>query len=148
MLRLVIERVWWRAMGQSVTAIAYGVKMDEKLQERVDSRLRNKWGEWHGFDSRRDPYAGPNADDARRNGFDVLGFVVMIDGDNSEHPGAKIAYPWPSIPLGDEAAIKALIGKKAMAAARRKWAKLQAVAKAKRVKLPEPTLILCTVETA
>jgi hypothetical protein len=147
MLRLEIERVWWPAMGQSVTAIAYGVKMDEKLQKRADSHLRNKWGDWHGFDD-EGIHGGPNADDAMRNGFDVLGFVVMIDGDNCEHPGARIAYPWPSIPLGDIAAIEAMIGKKAMAEARRKWAKLQAVAKTKRVKLPEPTLILCTVETA
>lgn len=134
-------------MGQSVAAVAYGVIMDRKLQDLVDLLLRDESGDWVGFEDEK-LHGGPNADDPMMDKFDVLGFVVAIGADNCEHPGARIMYPWPTLPLADVSALEEALGMETVAEGKRKWAKLAGVAGGRSLELPEPTYLLTTVETA
>src|SRR5690606_37879425 len=106
--------------GQSVRAIAYGVKMGTRLFNRVIEHLQDEDGDWPRFERNEKP----NAVDSMRNGYDVLGYVVAIESHNGCHPGAVEVDRIPAVEIGDSLAlvdIEELVGEEAMAEARRKW---------------------------
>lgn len=130
-------------MGQTRAAIAYGILLDEAKKKEVDDKLKEpEYGEWKKGVGKNEP----NANCGMTDRFNVLGFVVAVDGDADEHPGARADIP--DLPLGNPEVVEELLGKKYIEKGRKKWETFAAWAKKHGVELSTPTLILTEVETA
>lgn len=130
-------------MGQAVAAVAVGIIKTKELDVAILTKLLDpEDGEWKKGLGKNEP----NAHSGMTDRFDVLGFVVALEGHAGSCPDARIGIP--DLPLGDVDKVTALIGPKYIAAGRKKWKAFAAFAKRHGVTLPEPTLILTEVEIA
>jgi len=125
-------------MGQTTTALILGIKATKALNRKLWNERGAIWDDYDKPESERLPYE-MHPEEGEDQG--CLGYPVAVAfcGDRGEAEFGGVTYA-----LSDIEKVFA----KPIKEARKKWDKLAAYLGAREIKLPEPFLLLTTVERA